>query len=115
MEATTKQMEYIKDLAKEAGKDINEDRVQDLTREQASEIIDGLQRELGNAPTARQRTSGGMNDALFGLAAKLVWQRSLTIGEPPLNDRFRDNVIKTYREIARAKREFSEQLNGASQ
>ena len=107
MKASEKQLKYIDVLAKQAGREVNHSRVDSLTKQQASIIIDSLQEEV---PENSQQRAQAINDAMFGLAAKLVWQHSLTIHEAPLNPRLSEKVIKVYTRLTEAKQKLKETI-----
>ena len=107
MKASEKQLKYIEMLAKQAGKEVNQSRLDSLTKQQASIIIDNLQNE---SPKSTQQRAQTINDALFGLAAKLVWQHNLTIQEPPLNRRLSEKVIKVYTRLTEAKQKLKKSI-----
>lgn len=116
MQATTRQIEYVRDLSKRAGKEVEEAKLQELSKEQASSIIEHLQARLGTTD-AQTTTTGGVriNDAMFGLSAKLVWQHALKTDEPPMNGKFNKKVISVYKRLMQAKQELREQLGEGSQ
>lgn len=99
MEATTRQLNYIKVLARRAGKDIDEEQVEGLSKEEASRTIDNLQEEAGTERQSSGETeqSTEVSNPMFGLAAKLVWQRHLATDTPVEKQQFESDVIHVYK------------------
>ena len=107
MNATQRQISYIHTLAKKAGKTVSDQQTEDLSKEEASRLIDSLQEETGHTPRRAR-----VNDAMFGLAAKLVWQHSLKAEEPPLDGQFAKRVITVYKRLEQAKKQLKRQVEG---
>lgn len=117
MEATTRQLNYIQVLAKRAGKDIAQKKVEGLSKEEASRTIDRLQEEVGGDEVSEAETTPErrVNKPLFGLAAKLVWKRYLATGEAPEKDQFPRDVIQTYKRLLHTQRMLKKELEGGAE
>ena len=116
MQATTRQLEYVRDRSKRAGKEVDEAKLRGLSKEQASSIIEMLQEGVAETDTQTRGTSRArINDTMFGLAAKLVWQHALKTDEPPMNSKFNKKVITVYKRLTQAKQELREELAEGSQ
>jgi len=119
MQATEKQLKYIVTLARRVGKEVPQSRMEDLSKGEASRIIDRLQAKLGitsgdEIGNLRQQTRM-VDDALFGLSAKLVWQMRVIMKEPPLSNSFGEKVIALYQELSMLKQALKKEMAGKAQ
>ena len=119
MQATEKQLKYIVTLARRVGKEVPQSRMEDLSKGEASRIIDRLQAKLGitsgdEIGNLRQQARM-VDDALFGLSAKLVWQMRVIMKEPPLSNSFGEKVITLYQELSMLKQALKKEMAGKAQ
>jgi len=83
MEATQKQIKYIKVLAKRVGNPIKDEDMPSYDKEEASKIIDDLLGQLvkqnGDAKKETKVVDSDFNGQRFGLACKLVAQHYTSV------------------------------------
>jgi hypothetical protein len=117
MEATTRQLNYIKVLAERAGKRIEPEDMEGLSKEEASRTIDRLQgkKESRNGQAQKGSRPPVVDNALFGLAAKLIWRQYLATSRTPRKGEFSEDVIRTYIRLRRMRKELRQKLGDGTQ
>lgn len=112
------QLNYISLLAERAGKPVPRSKIEGLSKDEASKVIDRLQAKLGisNGKKANRAAPGKaqVNDPLFGLSAKLVWQLMVATDRRPRNENFTAQVISLYQELSRIRQQLKRKLKARS-